>query len=118
VGNTWLLSTDNFWLENLWSDQRNFAEIPGANQSKNLEPSALNEHLIIALPMIHFDGFQFAGFKGCVHVVSICVDPLSQLDLHSTSATDQLINMVSVDQPGAPGFGENSITHGKSPLVC
>jgi hypothetical protein len=63
--------------------------------------STLNEHLLITLMMIHFHAFQRTGFDGCMHVVSVGVDPISQPDLLSTSETDQLINLVSVQKPGS-----------------
>jgi hypothetical protein len=43
------------------------------------------------------------------------VDPFPQLDRLSTAETDQLINMVSVQEPGSLGWCKHSITHGKSP---
>jgi len=64
--------------------------------------------------MIYSDPFQFAEFDRSVKVVTISVDPISHPDFFSTSETPQLINMVSVAQPGSPGSGEHSITHGVS----
>ena len=61
--------------------------------------------------MIYLHAFQHAGFDGCVNVVSVGMDPISQLDLFSTAETPQLINPVPVHDPGSPGFGEQSITH-------
>jgi hypothetical protein len=71
----------------------------------------LNEHLLITLPMIYFDPFQSAGFDRGITVVSISVDPISQLDLPSTLETPQLISPVPIAEPGSPGSCEHSITH-------
>ena len=67
--------------------------------------SAFNDNLLKTIIMIYLHAFQHDGFDGCMHVVSIGVDPFSQLDLLSTFETDQLINPVPVDQPGSSGIG-------------